>query len=58
MKQKAAIIFILLTGLISCRKDETNFDGPGIVDIYRDFKIIEKFDADRDSVNFDKNETV
>lgn len=58
MKQKITIIFILFSGLISCRKDETNFDGPGIVDIYSDFKILENFNADKDSVKFANNETV
>jgi hypothetical protein len=53
MKKKISILVLLtLTLFVACRKDTKNFDGPSITDIYSNFKVLENFKADRDSVNF------
>jgi hypothetical protein len=53
MKKKLTILVLLaITLSVSCRKNTTDFDGPSINDIYSNFKVLETFKADRDSVNF------
>lgn len=51
-------ILLLLTSFISCRKNTTEFDGPSINDIFSNFKLLENFKADRDSVNFTAGQKV
>ena len=53
MNKKITILVLLaITLSVSCRKNTTDFDGPSINDIYSNFKVLETFKADRDSVNF------
>jgi hypothetical protein len=59
MKNKVLILFcFIIATSIACRKNKTTFDGPSITDIYSTFKVINAFEADRDSVNFANNEKV
>ncbi len=53
------ILLIVFCSLIlgSCRKDET-VEGPSISEIYSDFKVIDAFKANRDSVNFNSGDAV
>lgn len=58
MKQKIFLVLIVVTSIISCRKETTTFDGPSVSEIYSDFAILSNFKADKDSVNFSTGETV
>jgi hypothetical protein len=59
MKKKLSILLVLaITLSVSCRKNKTDFDGPSINDIYSNFKLLETFKADRDSVNFSEGQQV
>lgn len=51
------LISICLLSLSACRKDKNIFDGPSIEDIYSNFKIMENFKVDKDSVDFASGET-
>lgn len=55
--KKYIVISICLLSLSACRKDKSLFDGPSIEDIYSNFKIIEAFKVDKDSVAFATGET-
>lgn len=52
------ILMALFAGIVSCRKNKTDFDGPSINDIFSNFKMLENFKADRDSVNFSTGQKV
>lgn len=59
MNKKLSILILLATTfIVSCRKNTTDFDGPSINDIYSNFKVLETFKADRDSVNFKTGQNV
>lgn len=59
MKYTTIILFFLsLSVLSSCTKNTDEFDGPSIKELYSDFKVLENFGANRDSVNFANGETV
>lgn len=47
-----------VTFLGACRKNTTTFDGPSINDLLSEFKIMQPFKADRDSVDFSTSQTV
>jgi hypothetical protein len=58
MKKNLSILLCaILFFSISCRKNKTQFDGPSINEIYSDFKIIDSFKINKDSVNFTNAET-
>jgi hypothetical protein len=58
MKKNLSILLCAVLLLsISCRKNKTQFDGPSINEIYSDFKIIDSFKINKDSVNFTNAET-
>lgn len=48
----------LLMFLFACRKNKPDFEGPSIQELYSDFKLMQAFKANRDSVNFTQGETV
>ncbi|MGI9190646.1 MAG: hypothetical protein ACR2IL_00900 [Chitinophagaceae bacterium] len=48
----------LLVFLFACRKNKPDFEGPSIQELYSDFKLMQAFKANRDSVNFTQGETV
>ncbi len=58
MKNNILVLCLLVIGFSSCRKDKNNFDGPGIADIYNDFKVTVPFASDRDSVDFAAGDAV
>jgi len=59
MKYTTIILFFLsLSVLSSCTKNTDEFDGPSIKELYSDFKVLENFGANRDSVDFANGETV
>lgn len=59
MKKKLSILILLAIIFgVSCRKNTTDFDGPSINDIYSNFKLLETFKADRDSVDFSTGQNV
>ncbi len=51
MKNITIAVFCLLL-LNACRKDNSKFDGPSIQDLYSNFKLIDNFKCDKDSVSF------
>jgi hypothetical protein len=58
MKKNLSILLCAVLLLsISCRKNKTQFDGPSIDEIYSDFKIVDSFKINKDSVNFTNAET-
>ena len=58
MKKLILILLVPIMFLISCRKDKSTIDGPSISEIYGDFKVLENFKSNKDSVNFNMGETV
>jgi hypothetical protein len=57
-KMKNILIFTLATvALFGCRKNTKTFDGPGIIDLYGDFKIMQAFAVNKDSVAFAASQT-
>lgn len=58
MKNKIALLAILTLGIVSCRKDSTLYDGPSVADIYNEFKVVETFASDKDTVNFAAGEAI
>jgi hypothetical protein len=59
MKNSKILILLCTLALIgACRKKSTTFDGPSINDIFSDFKLLQNFKADRDSVNFGTGQNV
>ena len=58
MKKNLSILLCaILFFSISCRKNKTQFDGPSIDEIYSDFKVVDSFKINKDSVNFTNAET-
>ena len=51
-------LMVLLIMQSACRKDKPAFEGPSIQEIYSDFKMLQPFKADRDSVNFSAGQFV
>lgn len=58
MNKVFLLLFIPILFLISCRKDKSTIDGPSISELYGDFKVLETFKSNKDSVNFNSGETV
>jgi hypothetical protein len=54
--KKLLVLLITLSVVVSCRKDDTSFDGNNIQEMYSDFKVLSAFNVDRDSVNFANGE--
>ena len=54
--KKLLILLITLSVVVSCRKDDTSFDGNNIQEMYSDFMVLDAFKVDRDSVNFASGE--
>lgn len=50
--KKISLLVLCLILFYSCRKDEINYDGPGIAEQYSEFKLLQPFARDRDSVDF------
>jgi hypothetical protein len=57
MKNIFIYCILLSTLFFSCRKNKTTFDGPSITDLYGDFKLLENFKVNKDSVAFANAET-
>ncbi len=53
MKNKINILLLLsIIAIVGCRKKSSTFEGPSIDEIYSNFKLIQPFKANKDSVNF------
>ncbi|MCX6189438.1 MAG: hypothetical protein NTW54_07545 [Bacteroidetes bacterium] len=58
MRKTILLLLAPIFFFISCRKDKSTFDGPSIAEIFSDFKVLENFKANKDSVNFNSGELV
>lgn len=56
MKKTSLFLSIVLL-FLGCRKDESAYDGVSINDLYSQFKMLEDFAVDRDSVDFANGQT-
>ena len=54
--KKLLVLLITLSVVVSCRKDDTSFDGNNIQEMYSDFMVLGAFKVDRDSVDFANGE--
>jgi hypothetical protein len=57
MKNSILLLFCLGLLLSSCRKDEAAYDGVSLNDLFSDFRMLDSFRVDRDSINFASGQT-
>jgi hypothetical protein len=57
MKKIQLFSIIGLTLLASCKKDDVNFDGPSLIDLYGEFSILSPLEVSDNSLDFAAGET-
>lgn len=57
-RNNSILVFFLLVAFGGCKRDTELFDGPGLVDRFGDFAVVEGFSANTETVSFSGGETV